>query len=66
MAEDVGCDGSTRTARYRELAGALRTLAIAMKTADAREELYAIARDYDVLAEHAERLLDSMSPTPNP
>jgi hypothetical protein len=60
MAEDVECYGSTRGARYRELAAALRTLPPTVKNADARETLNAVARDYDVLPEFAERLSDPL------
>jgi hypothetical protein len=65
MAKDGDSDGSIRAARYRELAAALRALAQAVKNADAQGELYAIARDYDVLAEHAERVSYPMAPVPD-
>jgi hypothetical protein len=54
MTEDVDTCGSSRAARYRELAAALRTLAPSLKSVNARNELYAIARGYEVLAHHAE------------
>jgi hypothetical protein len=60
MAEDVDCDGRTRAARFRELAAALRALASRLKTSDASNELCAIANDYEVLAQHAERFPDAM------
>ena len=39
-----------RVGHYRELAGAIRTRASSMKTAEARDELLALAEHYDTLA----------------
>ena len=45
-----------RAEHYRQLAAAIRARAASMKSAAARDELTALAADYEVLAEYAESL----------
>jgi hypothetical protein len=45
-----------RAEHYRQLAAAIRTRAVSMKSAAVRDELTALAADYEVLAEYAESL----------
>ena len=52
----------TRARAYREKAEAVRALAASVKDEETREQLYTVAADYDLLAQHFEKMLKSPAP----
>jgi hypothetical protein len=54
---------ASRVARYRDRAVEIRESASLLKDADAREELCSVATEYELLAEHLERVLEPLEPT---
>jgi hypothetical protein len=63
MADDKGDSPDTRASLYREICNAVRTLAVTVKNMDVSDELYLIAADYELLAQHVENFPQLPPPT---